>query len=321
MRFYILIQKNCFFIILSTKLITKLMTKLITKLIFVFILNHLIGVNGIGMGCLFSQYTNPPIVIMHGINSNASSMEYLKNLIQTKLPYSLVLNIDIGNGQDTSIYTPMFEQVELFNQQIQSYPELSNGFHLIGFSQGTLITRGYIELYNKPQVINYISLAGPQAGQFGIPYINIPYLDALLSTLDYTTSIQDLLAPGQYWKNPKMLKLYQAKSMYLALLNNERDYNQTYYDNFVSITNLILVYSTNDQVIMPPISGWFGYYDSNMCIQNFNETELYQKDLFGLKKLHLDNKIVFYQTVFEHLDHTNELGAQFINDYIIQWLV
>jgi palmitoyl-protein thioesterase len=215
----------------------------------------------------------------------------------------------------------MFEQVELFNQQIQSYPELSNGFHLIGFSQGTLITRGYIELYNKPQVINYISLAGPQAGQFGIPYINIPYLDALLSTLDYTTSIQDLLAPGQYWKNPKMLKLYQAKSMYLALLNNERDYNQTYYDNFVSITNLILVYSTNDQVIMPPISGWFGYYDSNMRIQNFNETELYQKDLFGLKKLHLDNKIVFYQTVFEHLDHTNELGAQFINDYIIQWLV
>ena len=57
----------------------------------------------------------------------------------------------------------------------------------IGFSQGTLITRGYIQLYNKPQVINYISLAGPQAGQFGIPYINIPELDMMLTKIDYIT--------------------------------------------------------------------------------------------------------------------------------------
>ena len=95
----------------------------------------------------------------------------------------------------TSIFTPMFNQIEIFNQQIQQQPDLSEGFHLIGFSQGTLITRGYIELYNNPPVINYISLAGPQAGQFGTPYLNIPELDWILSEIDYLTPLQYVLAP------------------------------------------------------------------------------------------------------------------------------
>jgi palmitoyl-protein thioesterase len=262
-----------------------------------------------------------PIVLMHGINSNSSSMNYLKNIIETNLPGRFVFNVEVGNGRETSIFTPMFNQVQLFNQQIQSQSKLSGGFHLIGVSQGTLITRGYIELYNNPPVLNYISLVGPQAGQFGTPYINIPELDCILSKIDYITPFQNIIAPGQYWKNPKMLDLYLEKSIYLAVLNNERNFNQTFYNNFVSINNLILVYSTNDKVIHPPISGWFGFYDSQMNIQKFNETDIYQKDLFGLKKLHSDNKIVFYQTEFEHNDHTNEIALQFFIENIIPWLI
>jgi palmitoyl-protein thioesterase len=257
---------------------------------------------------------------MHGINSNASSLDYLQKLIQEHYPTRFVLNVEVGNGRETSIFSPMFEQVELFNQQIQSHPELADGFHLIGFSQGTLITRGYIQLYNKPPVINYISLAGPQAGQFGTPYLNIEVLDNLLSEIDYITPIQNYLAPGQYWKNPKLLDLYVEKSIYLAVINNERNYNQTLYNNFVSINKLILVYSTNDKVIHPPISGWFGFYDSQMNILQFNQTDIYLKDLFGLKKLNIDNKIEFYKTEFEHTDHTNELASKFINETIIPWL-
>lgn len=264
---------------------------------------------------------NIPIVLMHGVNSDASSLNYLQNLIQENFPNKFVLNVEIGDGRMTSIFTQMFDQVELFNQQIQQYPQLSNGFHLIGFSQGTLITRGYIQLYNKPPVINYISLAGPQAGQFGTPYINIPTLDNLLSEIDYITPIQNYLAPGQYWKNPKLLDLYREKSIYLAVINNERNYNQTLYDNFVSINKLILVYSTNDKVIHPPQSGWFAFYDEKMNIQSFNQSEIYQQDLFGLKKLDLDNKIVFYQTKFEHTDHAKEIAKEFIINSIVPWLI
>jgi hypothetical protein len=93
------------------------------------------------------------------------------------------------------------------------------------------------------------------------PYLNILELDWMLSEINYLTPLQDVLAPGQYWKNPKLLDLYIAKSKYLHVINNERNYNQTLYDNFVSINMLVLVYSTNDKIIHPPISGWFGFYD------------------------------------------------------------
>ncbi len=269
---------------------------------------------------LYNPLMDTPIVLMHGVNTDSSSLDYIVNLLKETFPTKFILNVEVGDGKETSLYTPMFEQVDMFNKVVQSHPELENGFHLIGFSQGTLITRAYIELYNNPPVINYISLAGPQAGQFGVPFINIPVLDFILSGLDYLSPFQEMLAPGQYWKNPSLIDLYTTRSMFLAVINNERNFNQTFYDNFVSINKLVLVYSTNDKVIHPPISGWFGFYDKDMNIQNFNQTNLYLKDLFGLKKMEKDNKIVFYQTEFEHHEHSDEIATDFIKNNLIQWL-
>jgi hypothetical protein len=62
---------------------------------------------------------NTSIVLMHGINSNCSSMNYLKNLIQQNFSDRFVFNVDVGDGRKTSIFTPMFNQIEIFNQQIQ----------------------------------------------------------------------------------------------------------------------------------------------------------------------------------------------------------
>lgn len=42
----------------------------------------------------------------------------------------------------------------------------NNRFNAIGFSQGTLITRGYIERCNNPPVFNYIAWVGPQDGNY-----------------------------------------------------------------------------------------------------------------------------------------------------------
>lgn len=265
---------------------------------------------------IFNCYSIP-IVIMHGVNSDASSMNYMVNILQSQYPNKYILNVELGNGKKTSIFEPMFKQVEMFNQVIQSKKELSNGFHLIGFSQGTLITRGYIEIYNNPIVINYISIAGPQAGQYGTPFVNIEIIDELLSTLDYLSFIQNLIAPAQYWKNPKLIDLYQTHSIYLPIINNERNYNHTFYNNFISLKKIILIYSTNDK-IKPPISGWFGFYDKHFNILHFNQTNLYINDLFGLKTLYQQNKIIFYKTKFEHSDHI--ITYDFIINNIVPWL-
>ncbi len=49
-----------------------------------------------------------------------------------------------------------------FAAVVQSDPKLSKGFHAVGLSQGGLIVRAYVELYNNPPVVNLLSLCGPQ---------------------------------------------------------------------------------------------------------------------------------------------------------------
>jgi palmitoyl-protein thioesterase len=47
---------------------------------------------------------------------------------------------------------------------VQSDPQLRHGFNLIGISQGTIITRAYVQHVNNPPVYNLLSLCGPQMG-------------------------------------------------------------------------------------------------------------------------------------------------------------
>lgn len=62
----------------------------------------------------------------------------------------------------------MNDQVEDFCSQIRSDPKLKDGFNLIGYSQGGLITRGFVERCNYPPVHNYITWSAPHGGTFGI---------------------------------------------------------------------------------------------------------------------------------------------------------
>ena len=38
------------------------------------------------------------------------------------------------------------------------------------------------------------------SGQFGTPFVNIPWIDALLQTIPYDPFVQATIAPAQYWK-------------------------------------------------------------------------------------------------------------------------
>lgn len=81
------------------------------------------------------------------------------------------------------IFMHMDDQVQTYCDNVRNDPNLANGyinkqndyfiliynisiirFNAIGFSQGTLITRGYVERCNDPPVFNYIGWVGPQDG-------------------------------------------------------------------------------------------------------------------------------------------------------------
>lgn len=72
------------------------------------------------------------------------------------------------------------------------------------------------------------------------------------------------LSFANYWRDPTKLDVYRANSGFLADINNERqDKNTSYAVRLSRLKHFLLVYSTNDQIILPGVSAWFGYYKDN----------------------------------------------------------
>lgn len=59
---------------------------------------------------------------------------------------------------------PSPHQVDAFAEVVRADANLSQGFNAIGYSQGNLIIRAYVERYNKPPVKSFISFHGPMMG-------------------------------------------------------------------------------------------------------------------------------------------------------------
>lgn len=62
----------------------------------------------------------------------------------------------------------MWYQAQQIGQDLlnisSKHPE---GIHLLGYSQGALLSRTILQSFPNHNVQNFISLSGPQAGQYG----------------------------------------------------------------------------------------------------------------------------------------------------------
>jgi len=251
-----------------------------------------------------------PVVLMHGVAQGNDAMSIVVKWLQQALPGIYVVNMEIGNGWESSIFMSMDDQVQTYCNNVRADPKLAKGFNAIGFSQGTLITRGYIERCNDPPVFNYVAWCGPQDGQFGTPYVNIDWVDTLLQTAPYGNLAQDSIAPAQYWKDPLNMAEYLAKARFLPDLNNELPTkNSTYKKNIVALEHLVLVYGTADTVIVPQQSAWFYFYapGSSTNVIPIQNQSIYTEDWLGLKTLNDTGRLIFYETNCTHYEHHTEI--------------
>lgn len=121
-----------------------------------------------------------------------------------------------------SIYPLLCVRMVARAGQVRADPRLLNGFNAIGYSQGNLIIRGYIERYNKPPVHTFVSMHGPLAGVAGFPNCRMSTficrnIDRSLGTLAYTASIQDHLAQVCEAERCLILKAYFKTLLLMAM--------------------------------------------------------------------------------------------------------
>jgi len=242
--------------------------------------------------------TKFPIVVLHGLESSSKKMVPLCKWIEDTFDRNII-NIEIGNGEKTSLYTPLPEQlIELCNT-IYENKELENGFDFIGISQGGLLARGYVEQCNEYPVYNLITLVSPHGGAF--------MRDSVENNFMYTKFSQKHISFAGYWRNPTILEIYLEKSVYLPYLNNEKNHisMEKQKQNIINLSNFVMVWSPNDNIIYPPESGKFSFLDKGMHIIPIEETELYKEDTLGLKLLKDEERLHIHETNCSHVDHRN----------------
>ena len=239
-----------------------------------------------------------PIVVLHGLESSSEKMiplcEWIEDTFDKK-----VINIEIGNGEKTSLYTPLPEQLTELCDTIYKNKDLENGFDFIGISQGGLLARGYVEQCNDYPVHNLITLVSPHGGAF--------MRDSIENNFMYTQFSQKHISFAGYWRNPTKLEIYLDKSVYLPYINNEKLHisMEKQKQNIISLSNFVMIWSPNDEIVYPSESGKFSFLDKDMNIIPMDETDIYKEDTLGLKYLDDEDRLHIYKTNCSHVDHRN----------------
>lgn len=257
--------------------------------------------------------TKFPIVVLHGLESSSEKMIPLCEWIENTFDIN-VINIEVGNGEKTSLYTPLPEQLTELCSTIYKIKELENGFDFLGISQGGLLARGYVEQCNNYPVRNLITFVSPHGGAF--------LRDSKNNEFMYSQISQKHISFAGYWRNPTILEIYLEKSVYLPYLNNEKIHisMEKQRKNIMNLFYFVMVWSPKDNVVYPAESGKFSFLDKEMTIIPIEETELYKKDILGLKFLNDQERLHIHETNCSHVDHRNPVCFDQLYDILKYYL-
>lgn len=252
-------------------------------------------------------------------------MGRIVDLIQEQIPGVYVKSLEIGPNMIDDLVNGFFmninKQVEMVCEQLRQDPKLRNGFHALGFSQGGQFLRGYVQRCNQPAVLNLVTLGGQHQGVFGLPNCpgpNVSLCETARQLIDYAVYdpwIQSFQVQAEYWHDPLNEDLYLANSAYIADINNARPQkNATYKANLSSLKNFVMVMFSEDTVVQPRESSWFGFYGpgQDRVVVPLQRSTLYTQDWLGLRSLDASGRLHFLSTKGNHLQFADSWFQQII---------
>eukprot|EP00041_Stephanoeca_diplocostata_P004780 m.50170 g.50170 ORF g.50170 m.50170 type:complete len:301 (-) comp15360_c0_seq1:442-1344(-) len=281
-----------------------------------------------------SGTTAYPSVTAHGMGDSCfnAGMKQITELISTTtsqyavcVPTGDNLISDTANG----FFMTMNKNVDVFADKIRKDPKLSKGFNCVGFSQGNSLCRGYIQKYNDPPVITFLSVHGTISGVAGFPHCNpAGLLGPVCRTISNIsgaaayTSLQDDIFQVDYFRDPFSIQTeaYKTKSE-LAQWNNEgMTVNATINENFAKTKRFAMIKALKDTMVFPNEGEWWGHFADNSLttVLTMKETDWYKKDMFGLRTADEAGKILFNTTAGNHLQFSNDELVWWVNNYFVE---
>ena len=269
-----------------------------------------------------SEASDPvPLVLWHGMGDtccNPLSMGRIKSQIEEKVKGIYVFSIQIGSNfvddELSGFFKNSNEQIKIVCEQLSQDPKLKNGFNAMGFSQGGQFLRALVQRCGNITMHNLISVGGQHQGVYGFPkcigekYELCDIVRRLLNEGAYISEIQKDLVQAEYWHDPYNLKEYREKCVFLPDINQENSVNPDYKARLSKLSNFVMVKFLNDTMVDPKDSEWFGFYKDGQSVETYHlfDSELYKKDLLGLKILNDAKRLHFIGAPWDHLQMTTD---------------
>ncbi|XP_035668253.1 palmitoyl-protein thioesterase 1-like [Branchiostoma floridae] len=279
-----------------------------------------------------SALTSPtPLVIWHGMGDsccNPLSMGSIKSMVEEQVKGIYVRSLEIGSNiiEDTEngFLMNVNKQVTMVCDKLAKDTKLANGYNAIGFSQGGQFLRAVAQRCPNPPMLNLISVGGQHQGVYGFPHCPgdnstlCDYVRKLLNLGAYNSYVQSFLVQAEYWHDPLNEEEYKKASIFLADINQENVVNQTYKTNLMKLKKFVMVMFTEDTMVEPRESEWFGFYKpgSGTELQDLRNTTLYTEDRLGLKEMDSQGKLVFLTSDTDHLQFSKEWFTKNLIPYI-----
>lgn len=100
-------------------------------------------------------------MLVHGILDSSDNMEEAAQWVRGALaPGTYVRSVEIGNGIADSLTKPMEWQLARLAESILADGKLAKGFNMIGYSQGALLARAFVQRWAAAQATEGTSAVG-----------------------------------------------------------------------------------------------------------------------------------------------------------------
>jgi palmitoyl-protein thioesterase len=264
-----------------------------------------------------------PIVFWHGMGDTCcDKIANLSQTIQTWYPGTFIHSIALGTTPDedrrASFFGIINDQIDQVCEELKEIPQLSNGFHGVGFSQGGLFMRALLQKC-PIKMVTLTTFGSPHQGTSDVPKcstddFNCSLMRSIVKQGVYWPWIQRKVVQAQYFRQYQNLDTYLKKCIFLPELNDEISKNPRYKERLNSLTKLILVMFEEDDMIVPKETAWFYTLDASGNLLPLREQEWYQTDSIGIKTLDRQQKLIFKKLPGGHMQIPLEFFKELIDE-------
>ena len=270
-------------------------------------------------------------------------MGRLQRFMEASIPGVYVHSIMVGDGPTADTLHGYFgnvdDQVKEQCARLLAEPRLANGFFALGFSQGSQFIRALVQRCGggerpgdgKLIVRRLVTMGGQHAGVSDLPgcamYDGNETLgafcraaEAAIRSAVYSPFTRASVVQAQYFRDPARYDEYLRLNPFLPDINNERDdKNDAYKKNLLALERLVLIRFSEDTVVVPRDSAWFGAYAVGSTreaapVVELRDQPLYREDWIGLRALDESGRLVAFDCPGEHMHFTDEWFKRHVLD-------